>query len=222
MARLARVVIPGIPQHIVQRGNRRQKVFFNPEDKQAYLEILEEQCRDFGVKIWAYCLMDNHVHLIAVPQEDESLARGIGETNRLYTRRIHFRKGWRGYLWQGRFLSCPMDETYLYASVRYVEQNPVRAGMVKKAEDYPWSSARAHVYWDRTESEGLLSDFYLLDEINDWREYLVEGEDKREKLGAGLRTGRPMGNPDFLKRLELISGRILTKRKPGPKPQKPV
>ena len=96
MARLARVVVLGVPHHVIQRGNRRQGVFFNEEDKTAYLRILRKQSQEFQLSILAYCLMDNHVHLIVIPQEKRSLARGIGETNRLYTRMIHFREGWRG------------------------------------------------------------------------------------------------------------------------------
>ena len=145
MGRIARVVAEGMPHHVIQRGNRRQKVFFKDEDKQSYLTILKEQSERFGVNYWAYCLMDNHVHLIAVPETRESLARAIGEAHRRYTRMINFREGWRGYLWQGRFSSFLLEERHLYAAIRYVERNPVRVKIVKRAEDYKWSSAYAHV-----------------------------------------------------------------------------
>jgi putative transposase len=131
MARLAQIVIPGIPYHIVQRGNRRQKTFWTAEDRKEYLKILGDEGKRHGLKVWAYCLMDNHVHIVAVPEGENSLARGIGETHRKYSRMIHFREGWRGYLWQGRFSSFPLDEQYLYAAVRYVERNPVRAGIAQ-------------------------------------------------------------------------------------------
>lgn len=211
------MVIPGIAYHVIQRGNRRQRVFFREEDKAAYLSILKAQATQFRLSIWAYCLMDNHVHLIVVPWEGNSLARGIGETHRLYTRRIHFQKKWRGYLWQGRFNSCPMDEKYLYAAVRYVERNPVRAGIVKKAESYKWSSAKVHC---DGKTDGILERFYLMDEIQDWGEYLngqQEGKDKLRLISRHVRTGRPLGNDDFIEKLERISGRILRKKKPGPK-----
>ena len=120
MARLARVINPGFPHHVIQRGNRRQNVFFSDEDREAYLQILKEQSEKYGVKYWAYCLMDNHVHLVAVPMEKDSLARAIGETHRKYTRMINFRENWRGYLWQGRFRSFPVDTVYLYNLVRYL------------------------------------------------------------------------------------------------------
>ena len=107
MARIARVVVPNLPHHIVQRGNRRQRVFFAEIDYEAYLSLAAEWCGKFGVEIWAYCLMPNHVHLIAVPSTEESLGKAIGEVHRRYTRMINFRKKWRGYLWQGRFASYP-------------------------------------------------------------------------------------------------------------------
>lgn len=216
MARLARVVILGIPHHVIQRGNRRQKVFFEDEDKTAYLRILKKQSWEFHLSVWAYCLMDNHVHLIVVPNEERGLSRGIGETNRLYTRMIHFREGWRGYLWQGRFNSYPMDEKHLYSAVRYVERNPVRAGIVKKASNYPWSSAHAHVY--KVDDE-LLDKFYLNDEIGNWERYLESGDQEGDIniIRSHARTGRPLGGEKFIKKLEGISGRILKKRKPGPR-----
>jgi len=135
MARVARIVAEGMPHYIIQRGNRRQQVFFSDDDKKTYMEMLYEQKLKYKVEVWAYCLMDNHVHLIVVPEDAEGLSKAIGETHKNYTRMINFREGWRGYLWEGRFKSFVLDESYLYAAVRYVERNPVRAKIVKKAED---------------------------------------------------------------------------------------
>ena len=143
MARLARLVIPGLPHHITQRGNRRQQTFFCDEDYAAYVELMADWCKERGVEIWAYCLMPNHVHLIAVPKSEDGLRRAIGKAHRRYTRRINFREKWRGCLWQGRFASFVMDEPYLLAATRYVELNPVRAGLTTDAADWPWSSAKA-------------------------------------------------------------------------------
>lgn len=216
MPRIARAVNAGYPHHIIQRGNRRQTVFFTEKDKTVYLHILKEQSQKYNVQYWAYCLMDNHVHLIAVPQAEESLALAIGETHRRYTCMINFRKGWRGYLWQGRFSSFPLDPAYLYSAVRYIERNPVRAGIVKNAEDYTWSSAGAHV---RKIRDSILSDFYLTKEISSWKEYL-RGLDEEEKLTAfrkHIRTGRPLGSESFIEGLEQKLGRILGKQKPGRK-----
>ena len=134
MARLARVVIPGMPHHITQRGNRRQPTFFCEEDYAAYLELMGQWCKERGVAVWAYCLMPNHVHLIAVPKSEDGLRRAIGKAHRRYTRRVNFREQWRGHLWQGRFASFVLDEPYLLAAARYVELNPVRAGLATCAE----------------------------------------------------------------------------------------
>jgi putative transposase len=124
MARIARVVAPGIPHHVTQRGNRRQQTFFHDADYQAYLELMSEWCAKYQVQIWAYCLMLNHVHLIAVPETKDSLNLAIGEAHRRYTRRINFREGWRGHLWQGRFSSFILEQNHLFACTRYVELNP--------------------------------------------------------------------------------------------------
>jgi putative transposase len=211
MARISRVVAPNMPHHVVQRGNRRQKAFFNDHDKAAYLNILKEQARRFGVSIWAYCLMDNHVHFVAVPQDQESLANTFGQTHRHYTRMVNFREGWRGYLWQGRFSSYVLDENYLYAVVRYIENNPVRAGLVLKAEDYLWSSARARALRLK---DDLLTDYFLVNEIPDWSEFLrsADEEDPDGKLlESRLNTGRPLTAPEALETLERITGRMLKK-----------
>ena len=218
MARLARVINPGYPHHVIQRGNRRQNVFFSHHDKDIYLNILEEQSRKYGVKFWAYCLMDNHIHLVAVPCDADSLARAIGETHRRYTRMINFREGWRGYLWQGRFSSFPVGPSYLYNLIRYVERNPVRAGIVQNAEDYTYSSAWAHVYGIKS---GLLSDFWLLKKVKNWRKYLREKDREEfvELFRSHVATGRPFGEEEFIDELEKKLDIILKKQKPGPKPK---
>jgi len=137
MARLARLVVPGMPHHVTQRGNRRQQTFFNEGDYAAYLELMAEGCRERGVEIWGYCLMPNHIHLIAVPSTEDGLRWAIGAAHERYTRRINFRQQWRGYLWQGRFASFVMDEPYWVAAARYVELNPVRARLVASPSQWP-------------------------------------------------------------------------------------
>lgn len=216
MPRLARVVLEGEPHHVIQRGNRRQAVFFRPEDKVAYLRILGLQSKLFGLNVWAYCLMDNHVHLIVVPEKAESLVKAIGETHQLYTNAVNFREGWRGYLWQGRFKSVPLTGRHLYAAVRYVECNPVRAGLVRKAEEYEWSSARAHSYKIKNE---LLTRCFLEDEITDWRSYLAAAEKEEDLRTIRFHTnsGRPAGSEESLKDWEEKTGRKLIKQKPGPR-----
>jgi putative transposase len=216
MARFARVVIPGCPHHLIQRGNRRLRVFFSDEDKAFYLTLLKRQIEKFGISIWAFCLMENHVHLIAVPRAKDSFARGIGEAHRKYTSVINTREDWRGFLWQGRFITYPLDEGHLYAAVRYVERNPVRAGLVALAESYEWSSARAHI---RGEAHPLLSSCPLEKSISDWSGYLgqIDSPEDIEKFVQHEHTGRPLGSEDFVKRLEALTGRVLAPKRKGRK-----
>jgi putative transposase len=218
MARLARVVAAGVPHHVTQRGNRRQRVFFGEDDYRLYLTLLAEGCRATGVAVWAYCLMPNHVHLIMVPTEADGLRAALGEAHRRYTRHVNFRKGWRGYLWQGRFASFPMDEAYLLACARYVELNPVRAKLVRRARDWPWSSARAHL---DGRGDGVVDVRPLLALAPDWPGFLRGGlsEAEHRAIRAGERTGRPLGSAAFVARLEKRLGRALARRKPGPKPK---
>jgi putative transposase len=219
MARLARVVIPGLPHHVTQRGNRRQQTFFNDEDYAAYLELMREWCGEKGVQIWGYCLMPNHTHLIAVPSCEDGLRWAIGEAHRRYTRRINFREKWRGYLWQGRFASFVMDEPYLLAAARYVELNPVRAGLVPSAEDWAWSSARAHL---AGRDDRLVSVAPLWAMIADWNGFLQSAvpEEELRQIRRHGRTGRPLGDETFLGRLESVVGRVLKPQKRGPKPKR--
>ncbi|HVP11938.1 MAG TPA: transposase, partial [Phycisphaerae bacterium] len=174
MARIARVVVPGLPHHITQRGNRRQKTFFVKADYQAYLELMAQWCDLCGVSVWAYCLMPNHVHLVVVPKSPDGLRRAIGEAHRRYTRRVNFREGWRGHLWQGRFASFVMDEPYLLACSRYVERNPVRAGLCKQPGDWPWSSAAAHL---SGRDDALVRVSPLLELVPSWRKHLSADPD---------------------------------------------
>ena len=216
MARLARVVVPGVPHHITQRGNRRQQTFFGDGDYEAYVTLMAEWCGRRGVEVWAYCLMPNHVHLIAVPSEEPSLRLAVGEAHRRYTRRVNLREGWRGHLWQGRFASFPMDDAHLYMAARYVELNPVRARMVESPQQYRWSSAAAHL---AGHDDALVRADPLIGRMGDWREYLAQGLSEREAAAFRRheRTGRPLGSPGFTVRLEKLLGRVLRPGKRGPK-----
>jgi putative transposase len=216
MARLARVVAPGIPHHITQRGNRRQLTFFQESDYQLYLDLALECCQKHDVQIWAYCLMPNHVHLVAVPDKEESLCLTIGEIHQRYTKAINFRMGWRGHLWQGRFHSSPMDESYLLATARYIELNPVKAKIVKSAQDYLWSSARYHL---GGKENPLVVASPLRDYIDDWDAFLSSRDVvwRIEDIRRAQRTGRPLGSSSFVRALEKKLGRRLRKMKSGPK-----
>lgn len=216
MARIARVVVPGIPHHIIQRGNRRMDTFFSEADFREYLYLMAEWCNRRKVQIWGYCLMTNHVHLIAVPESEDGLRRAIGEAHRRYTRYINFQKGWRGHLWQDRFASFPMDEQYLLTTARYIELNPVRAGIVKKPQDYKWSSAAAHL---QKEDDILVKVEPLLRIVPDWKGLLSSAlaEEELATLRRHERTSRPLGSDAFLDGLEKITNRSLKRQKPGPK-----
>lgn len=218
MARMARVVVPGIPHHVTQRGNRRQLVFFSDEDHQFYRRLLHEHCERCAVQVWAYCLMPNHVHVVMVPQRADGLHRALAEAHRRHTRHINFREGWRGYLWQGRFASFPMDERHLLAAVRYVELNPVRARLCDAPGDWPWSSARAHL---SGHDDDLVSVPPMLSFVDDWGAYLSQRTDagEWEAIRQHARTGRPLGSEAFIEDLEQVTGRPLKKQKPGPRPR---
>jgi len=216
MARIARVVVQGYPHHITQRGNRRQQTFFCDKDYEIYVDLMSEWCARFNVEIWAYCLMPNHVHLIAVPKSAEGLRLAVGEAHRRYTRHVNFCEGWKGHLWQGRFSSYPTDEAYLLSAARYVEFNPVRAGLVKKPWLYRWSSADAHL---KGKDDGLVKTSPLLDIVKDWRGFLSSSmpEDEITEFRAHERTGRPLGSERFIGKIEKTLGRILRIQKPGRK-----
>ena len=221
MPRIARVVVPGVPHHVTQRGVRSLPVFFGSADRRAYLRRLAEQGQLHGVRFLAYCLMGNHVHLVAVPSAEASLARAIGEAHRRYTRWVNLRQGVRGYLFQGRFFSCPLDEVHLLTAVHYIEHNPVRAGMVKRPWDYAWSSARFHVR--RRATDELVEDRDLMGLVSDWREFLKtdRASDQVDLVHSRTRTGRPCGGQPFVKRAERITGRKLRPHPRG-RPRRPA
>src|SRR5271166_4310953 len=152
MARLARVVIPGIAHHVTQRGNGRARTFFGDDDYALYRDLLAEHCRGAGVEVWAWCLMPNHVHLILVPSDPDGLRRALARVHRIYAGAIQARRKRSGHFWQGRFGAVAMDEQHLAAALRYVSLNPVRARLVKRAQDWRWSSTRAHL---RGRDDGL-------------------------------------------------------------------
>jgi REP-associated tyrosine transposase len=214
MARMARVVAPGVPHHITQRGNRRQKTFFRKKDYELYIDLVGEWCHKEGVELWAWCLMPNHIHLIAVPPGKESLTKAISEAHRRYTKYINSRKNWRGHLWQGRYASYPMDEQHVFHCARYIEMNPVRSGLVRQPEDWPYSSARAHLDGQNDE---LVNVTPLLKMASDWRAYLMEEEENSKIFHCHERTGRPLGSNNFIQILENQLDRKLMKEKPGRK-----
>lgn len=187
-------------------------IFETEDDRHVYLQLIKTHASACGVEILAWCLMTNHVHFIAVPEEESSLAKAFGEAHRLYTRMKNFRQDVRGYLFQGRFNSCVLDEQHLIAAARYVEQNPVRAKMVRKPWNYQWSSARLHMGG----TDPLVTDRTLLGLVKNWGE-LLEGEDEEanDRVRVGVKIGRPVGSQSFLERIEAITVRDLSKGHPG-------
>ena len=218
MPRVARTVAKGYPHHVTQRGNYRQAIFETDEDFIQYLKWLKVYSRKYGLDIWAYCLMDNHVHFICVPKHEETLARTFNMLHMRYAQYINRRRNASGHLWQGRFYSTILDEAHVYAAVRYVENNPVRIGLVKKAEDYQWSSAREHI--DQV-LEVVSGNCFLLQEIRNWRTFLRQREDTdmTHKIRKSSMTGRPCGDESFIKKLEKRFGRRL-KALPHGRPRK--
>ena len=218
MARLARLVFPGVPYHVTQRGNRRQQTFFEEGDYALYRDLLSEAARRAGTRVWSYCLMPNHVHLIVVPADEDGLRRTFADAHRRYTAFINARHRWTGHLWQGRYGAVAMDEGHLGAAARYVALNPVRARLVDRAGDWPWSSARAHL---AGVDDGLVEVAPLLERLGEFGTFLGGEEDQQatRALRISETTGRPVGTPEWVSAIELESGRSLAPRKRGPKPK---
>jgi putative transposase len=219
LARLARLVIPGIPYHVTQRGNRRQQTFFEDGDFALYRDLLAEAAGRAGTEVWAYCLMPNHVHVIVVPSDEDGLRRTFADAHRRYTSFINARHRWTGHLWQGRYGAVAMDEVHLVHAARYVALNPVRAGLCALAADWPWSSARAHL--DGTDDD-LAKVWPLLDRVGDFTAFLGTAEDQQatRALRMAETTGRPLGNAAWLQQIEQLTGRTLAPKKRGPKPRR--
>ena len=219
MSRLPRMVLPGIPHHVTQRGNRRGQTFFEESDYALYLDLLAEGTERAGVEIWSYCLMPNHVHIVAVPRDLDGLSRAFRHVHRHYTGYVNARMRVTGHLWQGRFSSVAMDEPHLHAALRYVALNPVRARLVSRAEDWPWSSVRAHF---ARADDHVVRVAPALDRIGDFRAFLREEFDE-DFTYAALRKaetiGRPVGSREWLEDMAARTGRALLPGKRGPKPK---
>jgi len=221
MPRIARSVFPNIPHHITQRGNRREDVFFTDDDRLIYLEWLQFYCEKHDVSILAYCLMTNHLHLVLVPHSDDGLQQVLKPLHMRYSQHINKVKDWKGHLWQGRFFSAPLDDAYTWSTIRYVERNPVQAGILAKAEDYRWSSAAAHC--------GLKEDL-LLSELpssmkglspSNWSEWLnlPEQQSVIDIIHRNVEKGLPCGDDNFIDKLEAIAKKSL-RYKPQGRPHK--
>jgi len=206
MPRISRVVGIGIPHHVTQRGNYGGVVFENPVDMDKYLCLVSDYALKNSLSILAYCLMRNHVHFIVVPGAENSMARVFNSAHMRYAQYVNGRRRATGHLWQGRFYSCVLGGTHLLAAARYVERNPVRAGMVNLSGEWEWSSAGIHA-GKKIDNYGFDLDAlwsFIPEEKSRWEESLRQVDDARveEILRATTRTGRPLGNPAFVAMLE--------------------
>jgi putative transposase len=217
---MARIVVPGAAYHVTHRGNRREPVFFDEADREYYLHWLRACAEACGVEVWAYCLMPNHVHLVVTGREPDSLAKTMGRTHRRHARWINLQHGWSGHLWANRFHSSLLDDVHLRNAIRYVELNPVRAGIVARAPDYPWSSARFHCLGadDPLVTHAL---GYVTDGLQ-WAQWLAEGlpDAAVEALRRNTATGRPTADPEYVRLLERRLARSIHPRRRGRKSEK--
>lgn len=220
MPRIARVVVPGYWHHITQRGNHQQTVFYSDSDREFYLRLLKQYGARYGFQLTGYCLMGNHVHLLGIPHGANSLARAIGRTHNDYARWLNFRRGETGHVWQNRFYSSALDDTHRWLALRYVEWNPVQAGLVTLAESWRWSSASAHAAGHDARALLDWTDWTRRWDPDSWKAALhegVHGAAWADRLREATRTGRPTGDREFVKRVEVLLGRSLQPQKRGPK-----
>jgi len=222
MPRVARIVIPGCPHHVTQRGNHRHKIFFSDRERAFYLKLQRKYFSRHRVRSTGYALMTNHVHHVVIPELPTSLAMGLGRIHGDFSHWQQIRRDLTGHLWQNRFFSCPLDEEHFWAALRYVELNPVRAGLVRYAWEWQWSSARAHV--TGIDETGLLDmdPWRSRFDPDTWKAFLEQGvhsHDEVHQLRHATRTGRPLGSDEFIGKLEVLTGRRLRPGKRGPKPR---
>jgi putative transposase len=223
MARLPRVVVVDVPHHVTQRGNARQVIFRSDPDRLTYLELLRQHCELYRLSLLGYCLMSNHLHLIVVPRTAQARAQTLKHTHGRYASYWNARQSSSGHVWQGRFDSCPLDDSHLWTALRYVELNPVRAGLVEAAPQWRWSSAAAHCGVTTPASWLELGWWQKRWTVDTWLGYLANGESTEEvtALRQFTHTGRPLGSAAFVADLEKSSMRRLAPRKRGRR-QKPV
>ena len=198
MPRTSRIVVPGVAHHVIQRGNRRQTLFFGDNDRRAYLHNLTESCVRHSVTCLAWCLMDNHIHLVLVPPSADALRAVLSSVHTSYSQRINRTQGLSGHVFEGRYKSYPMDDAHMLVAVRYVENNPVVAKMVGQAEDWPWSSARAHLGLTR---DSLTDTSLLPSHVPNWRAMLQDGLESSEhdsRVETALLSGRPLAGESWL------------------------
>lgn len=221
MPRHARIVIPELAHHITQRGNARRAVFLTAQDRMVYLGLLQEYSQHYRLRILGYALMTNHVHLVVVPEDEGSLAKTMRELHGRYARYRNAIERGVGHLWQNRYYSCAFEGVRMASVMRYVELNPVRAGLVQAAEDYAWSSAVMHL--GGTDALGLLDlETWWRDwTAEQWAEWLSQGEEDDRAIREATYSGRVLGCAEFIARLESATEKKLAAGRPG-RPKKEV
>ena len=210
MPRTARIVVPDFPHHITQRGNYKQDVFLGDDDRERYLWWIEKYSKEYDTSILSYCLMQNHVHFIAIPGKEDSLAKTFKTAHMRYSQYFNKKNKTGGHLWQGRFYSVVLDEPHLIAAARYIERNPVRAKIVEKPWHWKWSSAQAHVNQQRASI--TLKDIFEYTDLSydSWKQFIDSEEEDRqalEDIRKHTKTGRPLGEITFVRNLEKRFGK---------------
>ena len=217
MPRLPRIVIPEFPHHLTQRGNRKSEVFIDTMDRNFFLSLVEEHTKDNGIEVSSYCLMENHFHLIVHPETKLGLSKGMHRIDGVYAQYFNQKYQFTGHLWQDRFFACVLDNSHFWNAIRYVEQNPVRAGIVSRAEAYKWSSAPAHCGLRR---DPLLSKIPLAaTHIDHWSAWLAEGlpEEEHRRIRRATKKRSPICFGEIQSRVGAVARSLLPPRKPGPK-----
>lgn len=219
MARFPRVVVVNVPHHVTQRGNARQIILASEADRRIYLSLLRNYAKLYRLSLLGYCLMSNHVHLIAIPHTEAALSHCLKQVHGRYACYWNGQQSSTGHVWQGRFYSCPLDEAHLWKALRYVELNPVRARMVARPEQWPWSSAAAHCGFAGPDTMLEMEHWRKRWTAGEWHAFLTEAEAAGDliALRSFTHTGRPLGTPEFVAGLEQSMLRPLTPRKRGPK-----
>jgi putative transposase len=217
MSRFPRVVVVGVPHHVTQRGNARQVILANDSDRATYLALLRQYSHLNGLALLGYCLMSNHVHLIVVPNRSAALAQSLKHAHGRYAAYWNARQFSTGHVWQGRFYSCPLEEAHLWVALRYVELNPVRAGMVESAAQWRWSSAATHCGAGVADAMLEMERWSCRWTAAEWGQYLEQGESVADvsALRRATHTGRPLGTSEFVANLERLTARRLAPQSGG-------
>lgn len=221
MPRTARLVLPEYPHHIIHRGNNRERVFRSDKDHKVYLNLIGKFAKKWSCEVLAFCLMPNHVHLLLIPKQKDSLAKMMQGLALTYTQFFNKKYKRTGRIWESRFHSSIVDrDAYLWSVLRYIETNPVRAGLTTKLQRYKWSSAKIHL---TNQDNDLVKSIYHIKhrfgifEGIDYRQYLEETieQSQYEYIHRMSIKEKPIGKDAFIKKLEGLFKIKLLQNHPG-------